>query len=176
MEKNLMDKKIAVIIPQKNFWDEEVEGVTEELDPQGAEIYFVARSFEPCLGLRRTPIKPDMTYEEFDPGQFDGIILIGGPGAKQFLWKDETLIQLLSSLKNVQKPILAFTTAPVALALSGLLENKKATVFSDFNAVSLFEDHKVIYDKEKIVKDGTIITTNERDVTKEAVQLFIEIL
>lgn len=176
MEKKLKGKKIAVVVPQKNFWEEEAEVVAEKLDALGVEFFYVAELLEPCIGLRRNIIKPDITYEDFDPLEFDGIIFLGGPGARIYGWEKEQLMEAVKKLQNVRKPLLALTTAPVILAKAGLLEHKKATVFPDYNAVSLFEDYKVIYEKEPIVQSDLIITTNHRDATAEAIERFIKLL
>ncbi|GAB4170870.1 MAG: DJ-1/PfpI/YhbO family deglycase/protease [Calditrichia bacterium] len=174
MKENLKNKKIGIVVPQKNFWRDELEPVLEKLDELGCEVYIIAREFETCSSLERYTVTPDLTTTDFNANDFDGLILMGGPGAINYCWNDAELIEKLQIVKNSNPKILALSTAPVVLAKAGLLEGKKATVFQDFNANLIFDDHKVIYEKDRIIVSDNIITTNLKDAALEALEKFLE--
>lgn len=175
MKHNLKDKKIALILPQKNFWDEEYNTVVEVLDQLSCELYIVANELNSCIGLQRTAVKPDLAVDDFQISDFDGVVIVGGPGSRNFLWENKTLHQKLSAIQNSPKPVLACSTSPVVLARSGVLTGKKATVYGDVNAVSIFDDHKVLYEKDPVVADGMVVTTNKPHVVREGLEKFLEL-
>jgi len=69
--------------------------------------------------------------------------------------------------------------SPVILAKAGVLEGRKATVWSsvmDRSSVRILKDNGTIYQDEDVVVDGKIITGNGPAAAKEFGQAIVEAL
>jgi hypothetical protein len=85
------------------------------------------------LGNRTTA---SLSFEEIDPEQYDGLVIVGGSGSQVHLWNDAMLVHLVKFFQKSGKVIAAICLAPVVLAHAGILKGKKAAYFespaSDF--------------------------------------------
>lgn len=102
----------------------------------------------------------DILFNEVNPADYDGIFIIGGYGAMEFL--DNTrMYDLITRIVENGRPYGAICISTRILAKSGALEQKKATGWDgDHDLEKLFVAHGVEYVKEPLVIDGNLITAN----------------
>ncbi len=113
----------------------------------------------------RTPV--DLILEKVDVSQFDGIFVIGGPGALQHLDNQESN-RILNEAMILQKVYGAICIAPRILARAHVLIGKKATGWDEDNELAqIFVQNNVEYVREPVVIDGNIITARDRSVAKD---------
>ncbi|VWL85067.1 DJ-1/PfpI family protein [Oceanivirga miroungae] len=97
----------------------------------------------------------DKKIEDINLKDYDSIILTGGKGTiKYFEYKD--LLSNIVEFNKDKKLVSAICQAPTILANLGILKEKLATVFPNFNKELI--ENNVIIDKVGVVKDSNIIT------------------
>ena len=153
-------KQIAIVVGQKNYNDEEYTTISQRLEEEGADICIASNSLEKALGRIQGHLAPDCRIEDVDVDEFDAVILIGGYGARVYLWDDEEAHALVRRSAKAGKLVAAIGTAPVVLANAGVLENKQATVYPDYESALALEEQGAQHVHEYLVTDGNIVTVN----------------
>lgn len=102
----------------------------------------------------------DLLVSTIKTTDYDGIFLIGGPGALEFLDNQETY-NVMQTAEKAGKHFGAICISPRILAHAGLLKGKKATGWdSDHKLAGVFRECGVTYDKKPVVTDGKIVTAD----------------
>jgi len=161
-EKVLIGKKIAIIIAFKNFQDEEYLKTKNVLAAAGAEVITVSSKAGTALGAYGGEADVDLLLEDLKVADYDAVLFIGGSGATQYL-DDETCHQIAREAVSQNKVLGAICVGPTILAKAGVLQAKKATVWSspmDKSAVRILEKGGAIYQENPVVVDGKIVTGN----------------
>jgi len=171
---NLDGKQVVIIVGQKNYNDEEFKYLFETLENAGADVCVASNTLEKALGRMDGYIAPDCKIEDVNSDEFDAVILVGGYGARVFLWDDEKTHELLRRQASSGKLVAAISTAPVALANAGILENKKATVYPDYVSALVMEDHGVEHVYDNVSVDGNIITASDTRFVEKFAEAIIE--
>ncbi len=168
-------KKVLMIIAFQDFKDEEYFIPKQILEGQGISVKTASTEKGIAVGVEGGEVKVDLLIEEIN--DFDGIILVGGPGCLKFL-DTEQVRELVKKAFFKQKLIGAICIAPVILAKSGILKEKEATVWSsslDKSGVKALEENKAIYESEfSVVQDDNIITASGPEAAKEFGKAIIE--
>jgi len=145
-----------MIIAENNFRDEEIFQPREILEKAGIEVKVASTSLKPAKGMLGGTIKPDMLTSDIKINDFDGVVFIGGAGASQY-WNDPIAHRLARETFNTGKIVAAICIAPITLAKAGILQGKRATVWST-EAGQLKVVGQAIYTGKNVEKDGNIIT------------------
>jgi len=193
---NISDKKIAMIIAFKDFRDEEYFVPKEILEEAGAEIKTASNKKGEAIGADGGEVEIDLLVSELNPAEFDdlepksshnsiqsisffdAIVFIGGPGCLKYL-DNENSYRVAREAVSQQKLIAAICISPVILAKAGILNGKRATVWSspmDKSPIKILEKNGTIYQDEDIVVDGRIVTANGPAAAKKFGEAIIELL
>ena len=166
--------KILIAIAPEKFRDEEPAEPVVALQKAGITFDIASTRRGSCTGMLGSRTNATLTFEEVDPGQYDGLVIVGGSGAQTHLWSDEMLIHLAKFFQKSGKVLAAICLAPVVLAHAGALKGKKATYFE--NTASDFEMKKsgAIILKTPVVTDGRIITANGPLAAKEFAEAVVK--
>ncbi|MDD3046313.1 MAG: DJ-1/PfpI family protein [Candidatus Pacebacteria bacterium] len=154
--------KIAIIIAFKDFRDEEYFETKEILEKAGFETSVFSNKKGIAIGKFGGEALIENTFKDLDISKFDGLLIVGGSGAIEYLDNPEIYF-LINEAKNQKKIIAAICIAPLILAHAGILKGKKATVWSsdlDKSALKEFKKQEVKYVSEKSVVDGKIVTAD----------------
>ncbi len=173
-----MKKKVLFIIAYKNFSDEE---------------YFLSKNFFErkkfftkttssekglAIGLHGGEANVDLTIAEVNEKEFDVIIFIGGSGVLKDINKED--FHKIAKEANKKGVLLGATgIAPIILANAGVLNNKRATVWSSpiqKKTILDLEEKGAIYSSENIVYDKGVITISEAEEIQNFVRKIISIL
>ncbi len=109
------------------------------------------------------PIKIDVLIDDVNPNDYDALAIPGG--FREFGFKDEAMhpktLDLIRRFDEEKKPIATVCVAAFALAESGILKGKKATVYHLDNGKTQKElaEYGVNVINEPVVVDGNIITS-----------------
>jgi len=152
-------KAVIAIAPEK-YRDEELAEPVAALTKAGIEFDIVSTRAGTCTGMMGGKIVAVHSFEEIDPKNYDGLIIVGGSGSQTHLWDDEVLVQLAIYFYEKSRVVGAICLAPVVLARAGILKGKKATVFDSPVAVLEMKKGKAALVKDPVVTDGRIITAN----------------
>lgn len=158
-----------MIIALRNFRDEEYFIPKEILAKAGMEVVTASTQRGIAVGSGGGETKVDLLLSEADIKNFDGVVFIGGQGAHQHL-DNEQFHQIAREAVKEQKLLAAICIAPAILAKAGVLDRKKATVWSsvlDKSAVKILASGGAIYQPDLVVQDGNIITANGQGAARE---------
>ncbi|KKP36615.1 MAG: ThiJ/PfpI domain protein [Candidatus Peregrinibacteria bacterium GW2011_GWA2_33_10] len=152
--------KFLFIIAQEGFRDEELKIPFSILDKAGIECYKASPIKDLAFGKLGLQISPDFSIKEIDYKDFDGICIVGGPGATELKKYPETL-ELIKNFFNAGKLTTAICIGPSILGAAGILKDKKITLFPDRIAIDELKKvgAQILIEKD-LVEDDNIITAN----------------
>jgi protease I len=103
-----------------------------------------------------TPI--DVTLDQVAAENFDGMIILGGSGAKMYLWFNAEVKRLVLGMHKLRRPLGAVSIAPAAFAYAGILTGRRASVLPAPEIKKLFEKNQVTLATESLTVDGRLVT------------------
>ncbi len=155
-------KKIAMIIAFKDFQDQEYFNSRQVFENHGAEIVNVSVSLGKASGTYGGEVDINKKLEEIEVKDFDAIVFIGGSGASNYI-DNQQCYRIAKEAVAQDKILGAICIAPAILAKAGVLQGKKATVWTsslDKSAAKILKDNGANYQDSDVVQDGKIITAN----------------
>lgn len=111
----------------------------------------------------------DVAVRDAHVGDYDAVIFAGGPGALENLDNEDSYRLAREAVKE-GKLLGAICIAPVVLAHAGMLEGKKAVVWSSADDASGIDEIKksgAEYVDEPVVWDGSLITARNPRAAQE---------
>jgi len=102
-------------LPQKNSGTRNWQSLSQRCRRPAS----VLTSHPPARYLHRNARRTSsgtLLFEEVDPAQYDGIIIVGGAGSPSHLWGDEVLAELARYYADGRKMVAAICLSPVVLA------------------------------------------------------------
>jgi protease I len=156
-----MKKKVAFIIAQERFQDPELDMPKTALDKSGVITMVASNTTETAMGVFGTSLQPDSSIEDLDSLTLDGVVIIGGHGAVDYLYNDMPLRLLIQNMNNQGKLVASICSAGAVLANAGILKDRKATAYDMEEVQEAFMQAGVeLLADEPVVVDGNIITAN----------------
>ncbi|MFH1440881.1 MAG: DJ-1/PfpI family protein [Candidatus Omnitrophota bacterium] len=171
-----MQNKIIIIIAPHNFQEREFFESKKIFEQNGLEINIASITSKSAISSSGTSLKPDMALKEIDINDYDCFVIIGGFGARDYLWNNLELRNILQKTTTKKKIIAAICLAPVVLAKAGLLSGLKATVHKNKDSLNEFKINNVKYLSKSVVVDGNIITGKGPKSSKEFALKIIELI
>lgn len=153
----LQGKSILMIIAHQDFRDEEYEEPRQLFEAKGATIIVASSSLEIAKGTLGAQVKPDLLLEDAAVGDYDAIVFVGGPGAQEY-WDDPVAHAVAQEAVAQRKVLAAICIAPTTLAKAGVLQGKKATVFS--SEAEALKSGGANYTGASVERDELIITAD----------------
>jgi protease I len=172
------NKRIAMIIAQQDFRDEELFIPRSIFLAEGAKVKIVSTKKGKAIGSYGGVIDVDLTLEDLKVSDFDGIVFVGGSGAAKYI-DDEKCHQIAQKAVSEGKVLGAICIAPAILARSGVLKEKRATVWSsnlDKSAIKILKEEGADYQKTPVVIDGKIVTANGPVVARKFGEAIVRLL
>lgn len=152
--------KILVVIPPENFRDEELADPLSAFQAAGISFDIASTRRGVCKGMLGARVTATHTLEEVDPGEYAGIMIVGGSGSPTYLWDNEMLITLVKYFHKNRKLVAAICLSPVVLAHAGILKGRTAACYmSPASKKEILKEGGYLSDSPVVV-DGSIITAN----------------
>lgn len=173
-----MSKKIAMIIAFQDFRDEEYFIPKNIFLGKRLEVKTVSSKKGKALGSYGGVIDVDLTLKELSVSDFDGIVFVGGSGAAKYM-NDERCHQIAQEAVSQGKVLAAICISPTILARSGILKNKKATVWQnnlDKSAVKILKEEGANYQAEPVVIDEKIVTADGPQSARKFAEMIVRVL
>ena len=158
---DLADKKIAIIIAFKNFKDEEYFTSRKILEEAGAKIEVVSNEVGTALGAEGSQVNVNTEL-----GALDNL-------------NNQDSYRVIKEAVKQNKVLAAICISPVILAKAGVLNGKKATVWTNplnKEPKKILEENGAIFTEQNVVVDGNIITANGPDAATEFGKKLVEVL
>ena len=143
--------KALFFVAEKGFRDSELFKPKDVLENNGVKCHITSTGNQ-AQGAEGAIVMCDVSLKEIKVEDYDAFILIGGPATMTL--NIPPVIQILKEAEAKGKLIAAICWAPAILAKNGLLEGKKATVWS--GAIDDLKHNDAIYLEEGVVEDGII--------------------
>jgi protease I len=160
-----MSKKILFVLMPERYRDEEFYTPYNLLTEKDYIVDVAGLQKGDAFGVNNFKFTPNLlftnlTFKDFN--FYDALIIPGGPGSIEYLWKNEKLHDTIRYFNKNNKIVAAICYAVIALVYAGLLENKKATVHPSDEAKQIFADNNVIFQP-----DGTVTLIEEKIITSQ---------
>ena len=169
-------KKVLFVISEIGFQEHEYSETKKQLEDAGIIVVTTSDEPEEAIGHAGAKQKIDVPLDKIHPREYDGIFLIGGPGAIDHLNILE-VHKVLTEFFALDKPYGAICISPRILAQADLLQGKRATCWNkDDKAQAVFEAHSTTFVDEHLVIDGKIVTANGPDAATDFGKAIVAIL
>lgn len=146
---------MKVLVPLVNGF-EEIEAITIIDVLRRASIDVVTAGIPGTMikGGKGVQIIADQKLDNINPYDFDAIILPGGPGYEN-LGQSEKVLTIIKEFEGKGKLVGAICAAPSVLAKTGILQNRKATIYPGMEKeLPKYRDGKVVEDNNVITSQG----------------------
>lgn len=173
---NNKNKSVIFIIPATGFSREQYKPTKEELEDSGISVLTVSDVHGDAIAKEEFRTRVDMTFDEVDMENYDGVVYFGGPGAELYL-NNKACYDIARSANKLDKVVGAIQVTPRILARSGVLSGHEATGWNeDSKLKQIFEQADVEYNQEDVVVDGNIVTAKDEDsATKFAHSIMVQL-
>jgi len=178
LENVLENKKLVMIIPFRDFRDEEYFVPKEIFEIAGAEVTTASTQKRKALGADGGEAEVDLLVNQINPFHYEAVIFIGGSGCLTYL-DNEDSYKVAQETISQNKILAAICISPAILAKAGVLEGKRATIWSslmDRSPIKILEENGAIYQSESVVTDGNIITGNGPGAAQKFGETIVEVL
>lgn len=178
LENVLENKKLVMIIAFRDFRDEEYFVPKEIFETARAIVTTASTQKGKAVGTDGGEAEVDLLVSQINPFHYEAVIFIGGPGCLSEL-DNEDSYKVAQETISQNKVLAAICVSPVILAKAGVLEGKKATVWSslmDKSSIKILEENGAIYQNEPVVTDGNIITGNGPGAAQKFGATVVEVL
>lgn len=160
----ITDAKV-LIVATDGFEESELFGPRQILQERGAKVLLASLSSDPIQAtVHDEPgktIKPDLTIDDANAGDFDALILPGGVRNPDQLRMHGNVIALICLFAEQGKPIGAICHGPWLLVEADLLRDRTATSWPSIRT-DLRNAGATVVD-EAAVTDGNIVTSRNPD-------------
>ncbi|MDH3267396.1 MAG: DJ-1/PfpI family protein [Ignavibacteria bacterium] len=154
---NLTQNSFLIFLPKKDFNEEEFTIIKKRLLKARKQVFITSDDHLVCSGSKGMKVKSDTSFYNVNVNNFSSLILIGGSGSRNY-WKNESLHKIIKKFSDAKKVIAAICSSPVILAKAGILQNKKATCYSE-DKMELI-NAGIDYQDRNIVIDGNVVTAD----------------
>ncbi len=168
--------KVLLVIAHKNYQPLEYSCPKKILTAAGFKVINVSDKTGLAVAQDGSTSKVNLVLEKVDVIGYNGLFIVGGSGALEFLDNERTY-KLLRQWQKTGRPYGAICIAPRILAKAGVLENKKATGWDGDNKLAeVFQENSVKYIKETVVRDGQVVTGSGPAAAEEFGQVILQTL
>ena len=193
MEERLAGKNILIVIPKDYYMEAELDPILESMNAEGAKVLVASAKLKEAVGMKGGTTNPDVLIVDAIEGitgdsyvsdakgvrqikgVFHGVIVIGGNGARSYLWKDELLRLLLNDRHRSRMVVAGIGSAVPCLGKAGLLQSLEVTTEPENKkAVAALEDSKAVLVNEAMTINDRIFTVQDASGIPAFLNLFIE--
>jgi protease I len=155
-------KKVLMVVAPQDFRDEEFFTPKKVFEAAGVKVTVASEGVSEARGVLGGTVRVDAELSSVSAKDFDAVVFIGGPGSEVY-FDDEAALSLARESYSQGKVTAAICIAPTIFANAGVLEGRKATVWSSPASreyVNALKDGGAKYTGESVVADGNIVTAD----------------
>ena len=189
----LAGKNILIIIPKDYYMESELDPVIESMKSEGANVLIASNKLKEAVGMKGGRTTPDVLIVDAIEGitgdsyvsaakgvrqikgVFHGVIVIGGNGARSYLWKDELVRLVLNDRHRSKMVVAAIGSAVPCLGKAELLQNLEVTTEpGNKKAIKELENAKAIIVDEPVTSHNRVYTVQNAEAISAFLNPFIE--
>lgn len=168
--------KALILLMPEDFRDEEFQIPRDKLASSGVSVTVAGLRGGQAKGILGLTVLPDILINDVNVGEYDALIVPGGPGSPRYLWNDQRVLSLVKEACNKGKIVAAICLSGAVLANAGILKWKNATVFETPQSLKVFNEKGVNYVKQDVVVDGRIVTARGPAAAEKFAEEILRIL
>ena len=189
----LVGKNILIIIPKDYYMESELDPVVESMKSEGANVLVASNKLKEAVGMKGGRTTPDVLIVDAIEGitgdsyvsaakgvrqikgVFHGVIVIGGNGARSYLWKDELVRLVLNDRHRSKMVVAAIGSAVPCLGIAELLQNLEVTTEpGNKKAIKELEKAKAVIVDEPVTSHNRVYTVQNAEAIAAFLNPFIE--
>ncbi|MBT5027657.1 MAG: hypothetical protein HOH38_01895 [Nitrospinaceae bacterium] len=157
---------ILLVIPQNRFCDQQLLDLKSVFDSIPIKTIVLSKYGKEAIGENKTKILPDGILVDWDKRflqkkKYDAVVVVGGKGAKNSIWNDPILPQILTDHYRDGKVVAALGLSVVALARAGLLTRQEVSAPDDENCNRELEEAGAFIVDEPLVFSDRVVTAGD---------------
>ncbi len=165
-----------MVIAPEEYRDEELNHPRQVFLNAGLSVMVVSTSVGALKGMMGHIEKVENALNDISGTLFDAVIIVGGYGAKDHLWENDQLREIVKQHRSQNKVVAAICLGVVVLAKAGLLTGAEATGWKTDESMKVFENCNVNYLNEPVVRSGNIITSHGPSSARQWGQAIVAVL
>ena len=189
----LAGKNVLVIIPKDYYMESELDPIVESMKSEGANVLVASNKLKEAVGMKGGRTNPDVLIVDAIEGitgdsyvsaakgvrqikgVFHGVIVIGGNGARSYLWKDELVRLVLNDRHRSKMVVAAIGSAVPCLGKAELLQNLEVTTEpGNKKAIKELEKARAIIVDEPVTSHNRVYTVQNAEAITAFLNPFIE--
>ncbi len=169
-----------MVIPQNRFCDQQLSELKSVFEEIPLESIILSKSGNDAVGEKKTKVHPDGILVDWDKmslpnKKYDAVVVVGGKGAKNSIWNDPILPQILTDHFRAGKVVAALGLSVVSLARAGLLTRQTTSSPDDETCIRELEDAGAFVVADALTSSNRIVTAGDdsggRAVGKKILEL-----
>ena len=189
----LAGKNILIIIPKDYYMESEFDPIHKAMESEGANVLVASSKLKEAVGMKGGRTNPSVLIVDAIEGitgdsyvsaakgvrqikgVFHGVIVIGGNGARSYLWKDELVRLVLNDRHRSKMVVAAIGSAVPCLGKAELLQNLEVTTEpGNKKAIKELQDAKAIIVDEPVTSHDRVYTVQNAEAIEAFLNPFIE--
>ena len=146
---------VAMVLAN-NYEDIEADSPKEHLESLGAKVTVIGITHDVVKGKKGGSMKPDATFADVAPGQFDMLVIPGG-GAPENLRIVDEAVSFTREFIGQGRPVAAICHGPQLLISADVLDGRTLTSVNKIR--DDIRNANGNYVDEALVVDGNLITS-----------------
>jgi len=149
----LADKKVLMVVAPTEFDGAEFEITRKVLENQGLKVKVASTTLGTARATTGLMVSPDVNLDDVKTWDYDAVIFVGGPGARQLLDHEKAT----KLAKDCEYKVLgALGLAPGILANGGVLKGKRVT--ADTSVADLLRQKEGRFTNQPLEVDEKLVT------------------
>lgn len=188
----LTGKNVLFIIPKDYYNEDQLDPLLVIMKEEGARVLIASTKFKEAVGMKTGRIMPDLMVVDAMEGiigdsyvtggtgtrqvigVFHGVILIGGNGARLYLWKDQLIRLLITDRHRSGMVVAAIGSAVPTLIGANLIQQFDVAASKDKHTVKALETANIKTSDSNIADYDRVITAEGESAIKPFAEKFIE--
>ncbi|MDX3901747.1 MAG: type 1 glutamine amidotransferase domain-containing protein [Sphingobium sp.] len=158
-----IDQTKILILATDGFEQSELFGPRDALIGARATVHLASPEKAPIQGMEHdekgATITPDLTLDEVDPDEYDGLILPGGVANPDALRTHDKAVEIVQAFDDAGKPIAAICHGPWMLVEADIVADRTVTSWPSLRTD--LENAGATYVDREVAIDGNLITSRK---------------
>ncbi|PIP74040.1 MAG: hypothetical protein COW89_01305 [Nitrospinae bacterium CG22_combo_CG10-13_8_21_14_all_47_10] len=157
---------ILIVIPQNRFCDQQLLDLKTVFEEVAIKTIVLSKSGKEAVGEMKTRWTPDGILVDWDKQylqnkKYDAVVVVGGKGAKNSIWNDSILPQILTDHYRAGKVVGALGLSVVSLARAGLLSGQEVSAPDHAGCMQEMEEAGAFVVNEPLTHSEQIVTAGD---------------
>jgi putative intracellular protease/amidase len=157
---------ILIVIPQNRFCDQQLLDLKTVFEEVAIKTIVLSKSGKEAVGEMKTRWTPDGILVDWDKQylqnkKYSAVVVVGGKGAKNSIWNDSILPQILTDHYRAGKVVGALGLSVVSLARAGLLSGQEVSAPDHAGCMQELEEAGAFVVNEPLTHSEQIVTAGD---------------